>query len=172
MTRPRARTPTAMLLFALLAGCAAPQDKPAATANKDEEAVRAAFTALQEALKAKDAGKLWALLDEDSQADAERAAQAVREAYGKAAAGEKAEQEKALGLPGAELAALKGQGFLKTARFHGKYDEIPDSKVEKVAVQGDTAAVSYVEPDGDKEKLAFVRQGGKWKVTLPMPKGS
>jgi hypothetical protein len=127
---------------------------------------------LQEALKAKDADKVWSLLDADSQADAERAAKAARDAYAKAAPGERAEQEKALGLAGAELTSLKGPGFLKTRRFQGKYDEISESKIDKVVVQGEKAAVNYTEPDGDKEKLTLVREGGRWKVSLAMPKGS
>jgi hypothetical protein len=151
-------------LVGLLAGCAGP-DK--AAPGEDEEQVREAFTAFQEALKAKDGDKLWSLLDEDGQADVERAAKAAREAYAKADAGERAKQEKELGLTGEELAALKGPGFLKSKRFHGKYDEIPESKVDKVTVQGDKATVNYTEPDGDKEKHPLVRQGGQWKLTLP-----
>jgi hypothetical protein len=84
MTHSLARILTLMPLLALLAGCAGTDNKPAA-ANKAEDEVRQAFTALQEALKAKDSDKLLALLDDDSQADAERAAKAVREAYAKAA---------------------------------------------------------------------------------------
>jgi hypothetical protein len=152
-------------LAAFLAGCSATPTAP----NKDEEQVRQAFVAFQEALKARDAEKLWALLDSDSQADAERAAKKVRDEYAKAAPEKRAEQEKALGLPGKELESLKGQGFLKTKRFHGKYDEIPGSKIDKIVVQGEKATVNYTEPDGDAEKLALVRQGGGWKVSVAMP---
>jgi hypothetical protein len=141
-----------------------------APAGGEQKAVLDAFIALQAALKEGDADKLWAMLDADSQAEAERAAKAIQAAYAKASAEEKAEQEKALGLPGAELAGLTGKGFLKTRRFQGKYDEIPESKVEKVAAQGEKATVNYVEPDGDHEKLTFVRQEGQWKVSLRMPK--
>jgi hypothetical protein len=144
---------------------------PAPAPAGDEGAVRAAFAAFQAALEARDADKLWGMLDEDSRAEAERAAKALQGAYEKADAAAKAEQEKALGLTGPELAALTGPGFLKSNRFHGKYHEIPGSKVEKVTVQGDRATVNYVEDDGDKEKLTLVRQGGAWKLSLPMPKG-
>jgi hypothetical protein len=159
-----------ILLSSLVAGCA----KPAAStaAKGEDESVRQTFTALQAALKGKDADQVWDLLDTESQADAERAAKAVQEAYTKASPEAKAEQEKALGLPGAELGALAGKGFLKTKRFLGKYDEVSESKVEKVTVQGDTATVNYTEPDGDKEKLSLVRQGGRWKVSLPMPQAT
>src|SRR6476619_5294072 len=96
-------TRTAMTaLLGLLIGCIS-TDKPAAS-SKEEKQVQEVFTAFQQALKAKDLGKLWALLDADSQADANRAAKSVREAYAKASAAEKAEQEKALGLKGEELA--------------------------------------------------------------------
>jgi hypothetical protein len=160
-----------LVALLLLAGCAG-GGKPEGGPNKDEAPVREAFTALQEAIKAKDADKIWALLDEDSQADAERAARDVRDSYAKADAAERAKQEKALGLSGEKLAALDGKGFLKTSRFHGKYDEIPDSKIEKITIGGDNAAVNYLEPDGDKEKLVLVRQAGKWKFTVPMPRGT
>jgi hypothetical protein len=154
-------------LLALGVGCSG-SGTPAPQA-KEEDQVRQAFEALQKALKARDADKLWAMLDADSQADADRAARAIRDSYAKAKPAEQAEQEKALGLPAAKFAALKGPGFLETKRFHGKYDEIPDSKVDKVVVQGDRATVHYVEPDDDKEKLTFVREKGEWKVSLPMP---
>jgi hypothetical protein len=157
-----------VVLGTMAGGCAKPSVSAPAPKGEEEPA-RQAFVALQTALKAKDADKLWALLDTDSQADAERAAKAVQEAYTKAPADAKAEQEKALGLTGPELAGINGKTFLKTKRFLGKYDEVADSKIEKVTVQGDTATVNYVESDGDKVKLNLVRQGGQWKASLPMP---
>ena len=156
----------AMAFLACLGGC----NRPAEPAKGAEEDVRQVFSSLQHCLKAKDADKIWSLLDEDSRADAEREAEGVRNAYAKADDAAKKGQEERLGVPGAELAALKGPGFLKTRRFIGKYDEIPDSKIDKVSLRGDTAAVNYTEPDGDQEKLALVRQAGQWKVSLPMPK--
>jgi hypothetical protein len=159
------RTALAIVLAGILAGCSGP-----ATGGKDEEAVRAAFVALQGAIKEKDAEKIWAILDKDSQADAERVAKAVREAFAKATAEEKTKSEKELGLKGDELAALKGVDFLKTKRFLGKYDEIAGSKIDKVTAQGDTGTVNYTEPDNDKEKLTFSKQGGSWKVSLAMPR--
>jgi hypothetical protein len=152
-------------LVGLLAGCAG-SDK-AAGGGKDEEQAREAFTAFQKALAAKDGDKLWSMLDEDAQADVERAAKAAREAYAKADPDERAKQEKALGLSGKELESLKGPVYLRSKRFLGKYDEVPESKVEQVTVQGDKATVNYTEPDGDKEKHPLLRQGGQWKVTLP-----
>jgi hypothetical protein len=140
--------------------------------SKGEDEVREAFAAFQAALKAKDAEKLWTLLDAESQADAERAAQAVKAAYEKAGADDKAQQEKALGLSSTELSSLSGRGFLKSKRFHGKYDELPGSKIDKITIQGDSATVNYTETDGDKEKLTLVRQEGRWKVTVPMPRGT
>src|SRR5262249_6608833 len=68
-------------LVGLLAGCGG-SDKAAPGA--DEEQAREAFTAFQKALEAKDGDKLWSMLDEDAQADVERAAKAAREAYAKA----------------------------------------------------------------------------------------
>jgi len=156
-----------VLVLTISAGCSG----TAGTSSGDEKQVRQAFTALQEALKAKDAEKIWGLLDADGQADAESRARAVRDAYAKASPAEKAKQEKQLGLPGKELSTLKGIGYLKTRLFLGKHHEIPDSEIEKVTVQGDQATVFYVEEDGDHEKLKLVREGGKWKVSnLDMPK--
>src|SRR5262249_42794639 len=141
-----------VMFLVAVAGCSNPTGPTPSkgTQVSDEEQVRQTFAAFQEALKAGDADKLWALLDDDSRADAERIAQTARDSYAKASPAEKADQEKGLGLPGAELAGLKGPGFLKTKRFLGTYDEVPESKLEKVAVKGDTATVGYVEPDGDK----------------------
>jgi hypothetical protein len=154
----------------LLAGCIPAKPKTPAPEADEKQAVRETVVAFQSALKAGDAEKLWPLLDSDSQSDAERAAKAIQEAYAKASPEEKTKQEEALGLPGAELAALNGRGFLKTKRFHGKYHEVPGSTIDKVTVQGDTAKVDYTEEDGDKEKLSLVRQDGQWKLSLPMPK--
>jgi hypothetical protein len=39
-----------------------------------------------------------------------------------------------------------------------------------VDVQGDNATLHYLEPDGDKEKLIFLREAGQWKVWLTMPR--
>jgi hypothetical protein len=158
----------ACLLFLLLVVGCAKQSGP--IAGNDDAPVREAFSAFQAAIKAKDAPKVWGLLDSESQADADRAAKAVQAAYGKASPDEKAEQEKSLGLSDAELGALTGQGFLKTKRFLGKYDEVPESKIDKVTTQGDKATVTFIEPDGDTEKLNLVRQDGKWKLSVPMPK--
>jgi hypothetical protein len=158
-----------LIFFALSLGCSKTTDISPVSV---EAPVRDTFTALQAALKARDGDKLWKLLDSESRAEAERAAKAVQTAYAKADPKEKSEQEKALGLPGAELAALTAADFLKTKRFHGKYEELSESKIDKVTVQGDKATVAYTEPDGDKEKLTLVRQEGQWSVSLPMPKTS
>jgi hypothetical protein len=45
-------------------------------------------------------------------------------------------------------------------RFQTKYHEPLDSTIEQVAVQGDNATIYYLEPDGDNEKLIFIRQEG------------
>ena len=149
-------------------GCSKPAAQSAA--GSEEEAVQKAFAAFQEAMKAKDGEKLFGLLDAESQADAERAAQSVKDAYAKATPAEKGEKEKELGLSAAEVAALDAKGFLKSKRFLGRWHEIPDSKFEKATAQGEKATLNYVEQDGDHEKLSYVKQGGAWKVSIPMPK--
>jgi hypothetical protein len=109
------------------------------------------------------------LLDSRSQANAERVAKAVQDAYAKATLAEKTELEKSLGMNGAELAALTGKDYLRTNRFQRKYQDLPGSTIENVVLQGDSATVYYLESDGDKEKAIFVRQDGQWKVWLTMP---
>jgi hypothetical protein len=138
--------------------------------GKGEDDIKQAFGQLQGAIKAKAAAKIWALLDSDTQADAEKIAKKVKGVYKKANEKDKAEHETNLGLTADEFAKLDGPLLLKTKRFLGKYDEIPDSKITSIAVQGDSATVNYLESDGDKEKLTYTRQDGKWKVAMPMPK--
>jgi hypothetical protein len=159
------------LALACFAGCKSNEAAQTSGGNEEKQ-VRETFDSFQKALKSKDADKIWALIDKDSQADAEREAKGVREAFAKLDDTAKKAQEKELGLTGAELAALKGPGFLKTRRFLGKYDEVPGSKTDKIEVKGDKAVVNYVETDGDKEKFSLVREEGKWKLTVPMPKGT
>jgi hypothetical protein len=157
---------TAVLLVCQV-GCAG---SSSSGGGKDEDEVRQTFVSLQEAIKEKDTDKLWSLLDADSAADAERQAEAVRNACAKADEAGRKELEKAMGLPGKELETVRGPGYLKTKRFLGKYDEVPTAKFDKVVVQGEKATVNFTEADGDKEKLSFVREKGRWKVSLPIPK--
>jgi hypothetical protein len=133
-----------------------------------EDDVRLAWGNLQKAIKTRDADKIWGLLDSDSQSDADRAAKAVKTAFGKSS--DKADFEKKYGLTGPELAGMNGKLFLKSNRFHGKYHEVPGSKLESVKVKGETARLNYVEEDGDKEKFSLVRQKGQWRFIMPMPK--
>jgi hypothetical protein len=142
---------------------------PAHLLADDKEDVTRTFKAFQAALKAKDAAKIYALLDNASQKAANTRALFIKAAYNKASAAQKAKWEKSLGLPGTELAKLTGQGFLKTKRFQAKYDEVPGSKIQKITVQEDRATVFYIEPDEDKEKLQLNREKGKWKISAPMP---
>jgi hypothetical protein len=158
-----------VVVLAAIAGALLVQDVRSAQGKADDE-VKEAFVALQGALKAKDAAKIWTLLDSDTQADATKAAKKVKGVYNKANDTEKAGYEKNLGLTADEFAKLDGQLLLKTKRFLGKYDEVIDSKIIGVTVKGDSATLNYLEADGDKEKLEYTRQGGKWKVAMPLPK--
>lgn len=133
--------------------------------------MREKFAQLQSAMKNGDADKLWSLLDARSRADAEKIAKDIQTTYNKAEIEEKAKHEEVLGLKGTELAELNGKGFLKTKRFQKRYDEVPEGKIDKVVIQGDSATIYFLEPDGDKEKAILVRQDGQWKVWLTMPKG-
>ena len=137
-----------------------------APAGEDE--IRQAFTALQKAIKARDPELIWAVIDTDSQSDANRAAKAIQAAFGKAT--DKADYEKKYGLNAKELADMTGKLFLKSNRFHGKYYEVPGSTFETAKVKGNTAKMTYMEEDGDKEKFSLVKQKGQWKFVVPMPK--
>jgi hypothetical protein len=142
---------------------------PARVWAAEEDKVREVFQAFQAALKAKDAAKVWKLLDADSQAAAERAAKAVKAAYNKANAQDKAKMEKALELSADDIAKLTGEGFLKSKRFRAKYDEVPGSKIEKIVIQDNKATVNYIEEDGDKVKMQLIKKDGEWKLSVPMP---
>ena len=135
-----------------------------------EDDIRQAWGQLQKAIKTREADQIWNLLDGDSQSDADRAAKSVQSAFGKAGEKDKADFEKKYGLTPKELGAMSGRLFLKSNRFHGKYNEVPGSKIESVKVKGDTAKLNYLEEDGDKEKFSLVRQKGQWKFIIPMPK--
>jgi hypothetical protein len=138
-------------------------------ADDDEKALRDQFAAFQAALKARDGAKVLALLDDDSKADAERAARKLAAAYGQADDAGKKKIEEAFGLTGKEVSAPTAAAFLKSKRFFGKYHEVPGSKVDAVEVKGDKAVIRYTEEDGDKEKFNAVKQGGAWKLFVPMP---
>jgi hypothetical protein len=162
-----------LLILALAVGCSNPTTPttktPTQATGGDEAQVKAAFAAVTGALKAHDAEKLWPLLDSDTQADAERAAKAWKEAYAKADADK---LKKDLGITSDELAKLTGQGFLKTEPFKDdkRLEELAEhKKIEQVKVDGNQATVEYIEPDDDKETLKFSRQDGQWKVRLKMP---
>ena len=140
-------------------------------AGDDAEAMaRAKFKTLQSAVKAGDTEKIWSMLSDKSKSAAEKTAKDVQAAHAKAGAKDKADIEEALGMKAADIAKLTGPGYLKSKRFQKKYDELPESKIEKVAVQADGITVHYLEPDGDHEKLIFVRQDGVWKAWLGIPK--
>lgn len=174
-------------VLAIVTGCSR-QDSPPKTVDgkpaagksdnvkvdsgKAEGEIRTAFADLQAALKEGSGAKLWDLLDTDSQEDANRAAKLVQEAYAKAKGPDQAEMEKGLALSGKDLANLSGKVYLQSKRFLGKYHEIPGSKLDRVVVQGDSATLHYIEDDGDKEKLTYNRQQGRWKVSLAMPKAA
>jgi hypothetical protein len=160
-----------LLLLTLMAGPARPQDKAAKAPGEDAAAkVRARFSELQAALKAKDVDRTWKLLAAKSQADAERVAKAVRSAYAKASRAEKAAQEEALGLSGKELAGLTAKDCLRTKRFRKKADEIARGEFRKVAVESPTSARVYFfdAADDETERVVFVHEGGEWKAWLPV----
>jgi hypothetical protein len=165
---PRQVFPTLILAALAAAGCSKTADSAAPPSAEAD--VRAAVAALQEAVKAKDAARVWDLLDAKSQSDADQAAAAVQGKLKAADAAGKAELEKQYGLPPADLEKLDGPGYLRTAVFWAKYHELPESKITEVHVTGKKATVYYTEPDGDKEKFDLAQRDGKWKAQLEIPK--
>jgi len=140
----------------------------AAARADDELDVKTVFLAFQAALKVADHEKLWSLLDTKARAETDAYAKIVQATYGKSNDDEKAKLEKAFGLSADEMNKLTGKLYLKSKPFLKKYHEVPGSKVDKVTVEGDKAAVNYIEEDNDKEKLELVRQDGKWKLSIPV----
>jgi hypothetical protein len=130
----------------------------------DDEAIRAAWGDLQKAIQAKDADKVWALLDPDSRKEADQAAAKLRENYARATGEDRKKLEDEWGVPADDPDKLTGKALIRSRKFHKKYHEIPESKVEKI-----TPTLQYVEPDNDKEKLSLVRQEGAWKFHLTLP---
>ncbi|HWY87754.1 MAG TPA: hypothetical protein VNX28_13565 [Gemmataceae bacterium] len=161
-----------LVLAVGLVGCASnsPETKNKDTAQKGEEEIKEAFVSLQDAIKAKDANKIWHLLDKDSQADADREAKIVKETYTKLPEMEKAGLEKKLELTAKDLADMSGKDYVKSKRFYGKHHEIPGSKVEKITVAGASATLAFIEEDGDKITTKLARENGLWKFNLEIPK--
>jgi hypothetical protein len=161
-----------LVLAAGLVGCGSksPESKAKDTAQKGEEEIKQAFVYLQDAIKAKDANKIWNLLDKDSQADADREARIVKETYAKLPDMDKAGLEKKMELSAKELADMSGKDYVKSKRFFGKHYEIPGSKVDKITVAGASATLVFLEEDGDRITTKLARENGQWKFNLEIPK--
>src|SRR5579859_5764166 len=96
-----------VLLVASVGGCAI--SNATVPLGAEQEKVKQVFVSFQKVLKDADAEKIWAILEADSQADAERKAETIRDIMATGSDAEKAEMERKLGLPGADLAAVKGE---------------------------------------------------------------
>jgi hypothetical protein len=130
-----------VLLLVLLAGCS---QTGSPGMSQDEEQVRATFAAFKSAMKARDADRIWDLLDDESRATAER-------------------------LGKNEKKPVTAKEFLASDRFHGQLHEVPSGEIIRVNLQGNKATVIYSEPnDNDEEKLLMVREQGRWRVSPPM----
>jgi hypothetical protein len=162
-----------IVFVGILIGCnqPGPAKKGEDTAKKGEEEIKAGFASLQSAIKAKDADKIWSMLAQDSRADTEREAKATKEAFAKLDDKDKAGFEKKIGLASAAINGIDGKLYVKSNFFFsGEVDEMPDSKLDKVVMSGESATVHYTEEKGGKEKLPVVREEGKWKFAVPVPK--
>jgi hypothetical protein len=47
---------------------------------------------------------------------------------------------------------------------------LPALRVTRVTAEAETATIYFDEPDGDKEKILFVREEGQWKAWMAIPK--
>lgn len=167
--------PVVVVIAMCLIGCSSPTsvNKTKDGGKQAEEEIKLAFAALQTAIKAKDADKIWDLLAKDRQDDADAEAKAVKEAFGKLDAGAKTDFAKKLELSEKELADINGRLYVKSAAFYkGETDEMPGSKLDKVVVSGESATVHYTEDGGkgEKEKRSVVHEKGQWRFALPIPK--
>jgi hypothetical protein len=158
------------LLPLLLLGC----NPSPSGAKKGDGEIRQAFTELQKAVAAKDADKIWELLNLESRSDAEREAKAVKEAYARLPDKEKASYETQFKLTGKELGELTGKHYVKSQRFYGKHHELPESTLKTIDITGDSAKMVYEENDADhdRETLHLTRENGQWKFALPIPKAT
>jgi hypothetical protein len=165
-----ARVRWPIFLGLVAAGCSASPSIRGSGASTEEAAVQAAFVHFQQALEKGNAETIWGSLDTDAQAAAERAAKRVRTDAEKLKPDERAKKAKGLGLSPEELVKLTGKEYLKTPLFlrAKPFDEIPESKFESAAIDGDKATVKYQEEDGDHESLTFRKEGGVWKASPPI----
>jgi hypothetical protein len=159
--------------LALVAGC--PGTSPTDPAKKDvptkdEGEIRKLFADFQAAVKERDGDQLWDLFADESQQDADRKAKTIKEDFAKADAEAKKAMAKKLDVPEADLGELTGKKYLKSQQFFGKYHEVPESSFQKAAITGDKATIHYKEEDGDAVKQPAVRENGKWKLVVEMPK--
>lgn len=147
-------------------------EKPGDNTKKSEEEIKQAFTALQAAIKAKDADKVWNLLAKDTQDDSGREGKRAQESYSKLGEADKTAYEKKVGLSAKELSNMTGKLYAKSLTFYsGETGEMPDSVLKKVVVSSDSAAtIHYVEDGGNggKEKRPVVREDGQWRFVLPV----
>jgi hypothetical protein len=175
------------LLLTLLIGCkpaATPPKLDADTDSPEQAAVRQEFNRLKAAIAAlkegKDTDSVWDFLGAESQADAEREAKVVKAAYAKLADKDKVDLEKKMALSAKELADMNGKYYLKSQRFQSKHQKIPDSRVSKITITGETATLVFIEPDNNSVTATLVRQKAvpqqplldKWKFNLDIPKAS
>jgi hypothetical protein len=159
------RKPLRMVIGALFLAVVLPG---LARADAESDA-KEAFVALQAALKAGDADKIWPLLDSATQKAVEKNAAALFGEYDKANATGKTQLEKLFGLTPDEMGKLKMMPklYCKSKRFIGQWHELPGSKITQVSLDGDKAILKYTEEDGDKEEMKLSKQDGKWKIVLP-----
>jgi len=167
-----------LLVVAGLLGCGGGDGKKDKEPNEDEKQVKAQFEKLKKALDDRDEDKIWPLLDDESQEDAEKAAKYIKKIYGeaddkaKAELGKKYIMEEKGKKDDLDLAALTGKTALKIKPFHDKYDPIEEAELEKVEVaKGDKATVKWKSKEGDKGDTIFYKQKGEWKAHLMTPRG-
>jgi hypothetical protein len=154
--------------LALPRAVAAPAE-PRKNTAEEEEAVLKVVTRLRKAVKDKDYAAVWELLDEDTQAEADKQARAARELYGTGHPSARQELEERHGLRPSAFDKLDGKGYVRSKVFWEEIEDLPGSTIGKVAVDDEEATVDYIEPGGKKEQLTLVKEDGRWKVEVDVP---
>jgi len=168
-----------------MGGCSQnkPDPTPAKTPSEAERAIEQAFTRLQANIAALQEKKqrvddpIWDLLGPGSQADAEREAKIVKDAYAKLTDKDKADLEQKLALSAKELGDMNGKHYVKSQLFLDKYQKVPESKVSKITITGEKATLDFVQPDKNTVTVGLTRHKtvegqpllDKWKFKLEIP---
>ncbi len=143
----------------------------------------ATFKEFQAAVKARDGDKAWNLLSNESQTQMEKQVKALKamlsgqlELLGKLPGDAKKQLEAKMaekfGMTMDEFKAIDARGMFKLSlkqadATKGGLDDLNSATLENVKVEGDKATAT-VKTSKKSEPIQFVKEGGSWKITMPM----